>query len=166
MENGMPPKWGQNNIALISLNTFEIKPVEINRYDGDQLIEEFAGYASIVGGQGSDGGFWTGLDVRHDRGYAAGPVCFYNDAVLDTGKAADFLCENCLNEVLPLHPERCFGVGAVNLATKDVCIFAEDLGGFTLGDFYINCSLQDKDGGQPRMDLVIFYCPIRYEKEP
>ena len=35
MENRMPPKWGQNNIALISLNTFEIKPVEINRYDGD-----------------------------------------------------------------------------------------------------------------------------------
>ena len=44
IENLIPSKWGQNNIALISLNTFEIKPLEINRYDGDQLIEEFAGF--------------------------------------------------------------------------------------------------------------------------
>ena len=165
MENRMPPKWGQNNIALISLNTFEIKPVEINRYDGDQLIEEFAGFVSVVGGQGSDGGFWTGLVVSHDRGYATGPVCFCKDAVLDTGKMADFLCENCLNEILPLHPERCFGVGVIDLATKDVRIFAEDLRGFTLGDFYIGCDLQDGDGDGPRMHISVFYCPIRYEKE-
>ena len=165
MENQMPPQWGQNNIALISLNTFEVRPVEINRYDGEQLIEEFAGYASIVGGQGSEGGFWTGLSVSPDRGYATGPICFYDDAVLDISRMAEFLCENCLNEILPLHPERCFGVGAVNLATKDMRIFAEGLGGFTLGDFYIDCDLKDKDGEPPCMDLVIFYCPVRYEKE-
>ena len=165
IENLMPSQWGQNNIALISLNTFEIKPVEINRYDGQQLIEEFAGFASVVGGQGSDGGFGTGLIVSHDRGYARGPVWFYDDEVLDTGKAADFLCENCLNEILPLHPDQCFGVGAINLATKEVCIFAEDLSGFTLGDFYIGCNLKDGDGDEPRMDILVFYCPIRYEKE-
>ena len=33
IENLIPSYWGQNNIALISLNTFEIKPLEINRYD-------------------------------------------------------------------------------------------------------------------------------------
>lgn len=161
MENLLPSQWGQNNIALISLNTFEIKPIEINRYDGDQMIEEFAGFGSIVGGQGSDGGFWTGLNVSHDRGYATGPVCFHNDAVLDIGRMADFLCENCLNKILPLHPERCFGVGAINLATKEVCIFAENLNGFTLGDFYIGCHLKEGDGDELRMDLLIFYCPIR-----
>lgn len=32
IENLVPSYWGQNNIALISLNTFEIEPLEINRY--------------------------------------------------------------------------------------------------------------------------------------
>lgn len=42
IENLIPSYWGQNNIALISLNTFEIKPLEINRYDrlDGRLIEE------------------------------------------------------------------------------------------------------------------------------
>ena len=41
IENLIPSYWGQNNIALISLNTFEIKPLEINRYDrtDGRLIE-------------------------------------------------------------------------------------------------------------------------------
>lgn len=32
-ESPLSPYWWQNNIALVSLNTFEIKPLEINRYD-------------------------------------------------------------------------------------------------------------------------------------
>ena len=35
--------------------------------------------------------------------------------------------------------------------------------GFGLGDFYIDCDLQDRDGNRYRMNLSIFYCPIRYE---
>ncbi len=57
------------------------------------------------------------------------------------------------------------GVGIIDLATKEICVFAENICGFTLGDFYLDCDLQDKDVGQLRMDLLIFYCPIRYEKE-
>ena len=26
------PNWGQNNVGIISLNTFEVLPIEINRY--------------------------------------------------------------------------------------------------------------------------------------
>ena len=51
--------WGQNNIALISLNTFEIKPLEINRHDkiDGRLIEEYAGTVSFGGGRSKGGGF-------------------------------------------------------------------------------------------------------------
>nr|WP_325223418.1 hypothetical protein [uncultured Oscillibacter sp.] len=58
----IPSYWGQNNIALISLNTFDIKPIEINRYDGitGQLIEEYAGTVSFGGGGSIDGGFGVG----------------------------------------------------------------------------------------------------------
>ena len=96
-----------------------------------------------------------------DRGYATGSVDFHSDEVLDTSKAADFLCANCLNEILPLQIDRCCGVGAVNLATREVRIFEERLGGFTLGDFYIDCDLRDLEGDAHRMDILVFSCPIR-----
>lgn len=163
-DSGLPSPWGQDNIALISLNTFEIVPAGINRYDGGQPVEEFAGYSSIESGVSKNGGFSATLICDCDRGYATGFVDFHDDAVLDTGEASNFLCENCLNKLLPLYPDRCFGVGAIDLATKEVRIFAEDLGGFTLGDFYIDCDLQDRENAQGRMDILIFYCPARYEK--
>ena len=165
-ESPLFPYWGQNNIALISLNTFAIKPLEINRYDRADgwLIEEYTGVASFAVGN-NDGGFSASLMQDSDRGYATGSVDFYTDEVLDISKVADFLCEDCLNEILPFQIDGCFGVGAVNLATKEVRIFEERLGGFGLGDFYIDCDLQDRNSDTHRMDLLIFYCPIRYEKE-
>ena len=168
VENLIPSYWGENNIALISLNTFEIKPLEINRYDriDGRLIEEYAGAVSFGGGRSKDGGFAASLLQNYDRGYATGSVDFYSDEVLDISKAADFLCEDCLNKILPSQFDRYFGVGAINLATKEVRIFEEHLSGFGLGDFYIDCDLQDQDGDQHRLDILIFYCPIRYETEP
>ena len=167
IENLIPSYWGQNNIAFISLNTFEIKPLEINRYDkiDGRLIEEYAGTVSFGGAGSKDGGFSASLMQDSDRGYATGIVDFNNDEVLDISKTADFLCENCLNELLPSQIDRCFGVGVVNLAIKKIRIFEERLSGFTLGNFYIDCDLQDQGGDKHRMDLLVFYCPMRYEKE-
>ena len=102
IENLIPSYWGQNNIALISLNTFEIKPLEINRYDkiDGRLIEEYAGTVSFGGAGSKDGGFSASLMQDSDRGYATGIVDFNNDEVLDISKMAGFLCENCLNELV------------------------------------------------------------------
>ena len=167
IEKLIPSYWGQNNIALISLNTFEIKPLEINCYDrtNGRLIEEYAGAVSFGGSVSKDNGFAASLLQNYDRGYAIGHVDFYDDEVLDVSKAAGFLCEDCLNKILPSQIDRYFGIGAINLATKEVRVFEEHLGGFGLGDFYIGCDLQDRDGDTHRMNLLIFYCPIRYEKE-
>lgn len=167
IESLIPEYWGQNNVALISLNTFEVKPIEMNRYDvNGQLIEEAIGAISFGESGRKDGGFSTSMVQDYDRGYASGSVFFYDDEVLDISKMADFLCEDCLNEVLPRQVERSFGVGAVNLATKEVRIFEKCLSGFPLGDFYIHCDPKGKDGNTPWMDILIFYCPIRYEKSP
>ena len=168
IENLIPSYfWGQNNIALISLNTFEIKPLEINQYDriDGQLIEEYAGTVSFGGSGSKDGGFAASLLQNYDRGYAIGHVDFYNDEVLDVSKAAGFLCEECLNKILPSQIDRYFGGGAINLATKEIRVFEEHLRGFGLGDFYIDCDLKDRDDSKRRMNILIFYCPIRYEKE-
>lgn len=168
IENLMPSYWGQNNVALISLNTFEIKPIEINRYDrlSGRLIEEYAGVVSFCGGGSTDGGFSASLMLNYDRVYATGSIDFLNDESLSVDKAASFLCADCLNEILPQKINRCFGVGVIHLATKEIRLFDENLGGFGLGDFYFDCNLKEQKHGDSRqMDLLIFYCPIRYKNE-
>ena len=161
--------WGQDNLALISLNTFEIRPIEINRYDRltGQLIEEYAGTISFGGGGSTDGGFSANLMLEYDRGYADGIMDFLNDETLDVDKAASFLCADCLNEILPREINQCFGVGAIHLDTKEVHLFGKNTSGFGLGDFHVDCNLMEqKKGGSARMDLLIFYCPIRYKEAP
>ena len=161
--------WGQVNLALISLNTFDIKPIEINRYDRStgRLIEEYAGTVSFAGGGSIDGGFAANLMRDYDRGYATGTVDFLNDETLDVGKAASFLCTDCLNEILPWEINQCFGIGVIHLDTKEIRLFEKNFGGFGLGDFHLDCDLMEqKKGDSPRMNLLIFYCPIRYEEAP
>ena len=169
IENLIPADWGQNNVALISLNTFEVKPIEINRYDrlSGQMIEEYAGVVSFGGGGSTDGGFSANLMLDYDRGYATGSVDFLNDEKLDVDKAASFLCADCLNEILPQKISRCFGVGAIHLDTKEIRLFDENLGGFGLVDFYFDCNLKEqKNGDSHQMNLLIFYCPLRYPPGP
>lgn len=169
IESLVPSYWGQDNIALISLNTFEIKPLEINRYDrlNGQLIEEYAGVVSFGGGGSTDGGFSASLMLDYDRGYATGSVDFLADETLDVDKAASFLCADCLNEILPQKVSRYFGVGAIHLGTKKIRVFEENFAGFGLGDFYFDCNLMErKNSDSNQMDILIFYCPIRYEETP
>ncbi len=131
------------------------------------MIEEYAGVVSFGGGGSTDGGFSASLMLDYDRGYATGSVDFLADETLDVDKAASFLCADCLNEILPQKVSQCFGVGAINLATKEIQLFEENLAGFGLEDFYIDCNLAERKNGDSRqMDILIFYCPIRYEETP
>lgn len=163
-ENLLPSfYWGQDNIALLSLNTFDIVPIEINRYDRltGQLIEEYAGTTSLAGGGSIAGGFSANLMIDDDRGFANDTLNFGDDETLDINKAAEFLCEDCLNEILPSQSAQYFGVGVIHFDTKEVRVFEKRLGGFSLGDFYVDCNLTDQDSGQ--MHILIFYCPIRFQ---
>ena len=165
IENLVPEYWGQNNIALISLNTFEIKPIIINRYDNfGHLIEGVAGCASFTGSGSHNGGFSAILFSDYDNGLATGIVDFFSDEALDVDQAAGFLCSDCLNEILPKNLSQCFGVGAIHLNTKEICLLKEPLDGFDMGDFHIGCDMCDmkkqEDDGSRQMSLSISYGSI------
>lgn len=164
IEDLIPAYWGQNNIALVSLNTFEIMPVEINRYDRltGRLIEEYAGTVSFGGGRSEDGGFSASLLVDCDRGYATGTIDFHNDEALDTAKAAGFLCADCLNALLPRGAEQCRGVAVVDLGTGEIQVLEKSLTGFTLGDFYVDCGWAEREGASGQMSVFVCFCPVRY----
>ncbi len=103
--------------------------------------------------------------LEYDRGYATGLLNFYDDERLDVDKAAAFLCADCLNQILPQEIDRYFGVGAIRLDTKEIRLFEKRVSGFSLGDFYLDCDLTELDDGSPSMDLLIFYCPVRYTNQ-
>lgn len=164
IETIVPSYWGQDNVALISLNTFEIKPLEINRYDrlDGHLITEAAGAVSFAGGGSQDGGFSANLMLEYDRGYATGTMDFLDDKVLDIDKVSSFLCADCMNQILPRRIDRCFGVGVINLDTKEIHLFEENLIGFGVGDFHIEWYPQAQSADSSSVHLTIFYCPVRY----
>lgn len=166
IENLLPLYWGQKNVAIISLNTFEPIVLEINRYDRltGQMLEEPTGTVSLGGGRSKDDGFFASLLLDYDLGYAMGTVDLYEDEILDPDKAAEFLCEDCLNELLPQRIDQCFGVGAIELSTKEICVFDERNSHFTVGDFEIDCEIRKPDKKTRQLDLFIYY-PMRYEEK-
>lgn len=158
---------GQNNAALISLNTFEIQPIEINRYSPDgQPIEEYAGTVSFGSG-GADGGFSAVLMLDSDRGYALGTVDLLEDEALDTDRVSAFLCADCMNRILPREPDQSLGLGVIHLETRELRVLEQGLEGFGLGDFYVSWHLEEgRFRGSPQIRFLIFWCPVRYEKSP
>ena len=164
-ENSYQSLWGQDNIALVSLNSFDIKPIEINQFDSEgKLREEYAGVVSFAGGAGKDGGFSAHLLVDYNRGFATGTVELNNDITFDYEKVSSSLCADCLEKLEFYEAENCAGVAVINLKTKEIRVFEKDFTGFGLGDFYLDFDLEEGSDGEDEIDLLIFYCPVRYEK--
>lgn len=160
---------GEDNIGIISLNSFEISHIGINRYDDyGKLIEEASGgMSSTMNSRGREG-FSSWITENSNRGYASGSVTFYQDEQLDLDKAASFLCTECLNDIL----EDCwdddyFGVGVIDFSTRRIKLFTESMRAFSFGDFYVSCELREQreDEESRSMGLLIFYCPERYPEE-
>lgn len=159
--------WGKNNVGIISLNTFEVVPIEINRYNskGD-IIQENTGTYTLRPIYSGDNGFEGYYMAETDYGYASASILFYGDETLDVEKTANFLCEECLNQLTGEIYKNEFGVGVINFSTKEIRVFEEDITGFRSGDFYIHCDFEDYDKrtGTRNLRTLIFYCPLRSER--
>ena len=160
---------GEDNVGIISLNSFEISHIGINRYDdcGNMIEEASGGMSSTMSRCGREG-FSSWITENSNRGYASGLVTFYQDEQLDLDKAASFLCTECLNDIL----EDCwdddyFGVGVIDFFAGRIKLFAESMRAFSLGDFYVSCELREqRENEESRsMSLLIFYCPERYPEK-
>lgn len=148
--------WGQDNIGLISFNTFAITPIEINRYDGNgALIAENTGVITLrPKEQGS--GFSAQLWIDADSGMATADCTFDEDETLDAEKAAVALCQDCLDTVLSGGGT---AVGVVDLATRTAQPLARDVTGFGMGNYYVHCDWSQSGTGAK---LWVFYLPPRY----
>lgn len=152
--------WRRNNVGIISLNTFEVAEVEINRYDAKGTLDETAaGIFSMQGQQLGEDGLFVFMALFPDRGYASLTLEPGSDQWADRRKAAGSLCGDCLEKILPEEGPKKMGFGAIDLSTGEVSVFERQTVGFVMRDFYAHCDWED-DG--PNLELMIFYAPFRY----
>lgn len=158
--------WGQKNVAFVSLNTFEVIPIEINRYDeiDGHLIEEYSDATTFKGKSSPDGGFSVKFLMDFNHGLGIGEIELHNDETLDVGKASSFLCVDCINKIAGSELGPSFGVAAIDLETKKIFPFYKNISGFPVGDFYIYSGAKSrKDDNSLSVGTLVFYCPSRFE---
>ena len=150
--------WGQDNLALVSLNTFALMPIEVNCYNDDGLLEPHRGGTAIRAFRAPEEGFSAFVSEYSDRSFAELSVTLYGDAVLDTERLATFLCQDCLTAVCGR--ETSTGVGLLNLATREIRALPAEERSLFFGDYYIDYAPEESERG-PKLDIFVFYCPPR-----
>lgn len=162
----LPLYRGQKNLGILNLNSFDLAPVTINRYDDSgELIEKLSkGSATHITSTGKDG-FFLSVTADTNRGYANGHLSFNKSETLDMEKAASHLCSDCLNRTMDnCWSDNPLNMGVIDFSTGEIRLFEEKILAFTFGDYYISCDGKDRDDEDMRnIDLLIFYCPERYQ---
>ena len=156
--------WGQDNIGIVSLNTFEVFPIIINRYDdAGKLIMQNTNRTENEMFQNR--GFYAWKLEYPDRGYASARVAFYQDEVLDAAKTASFLCKDCLETLLSEIHKGGVGLGIIHFQAKEIRALETTVSGFMLGEYYIHCVWKGRNRrtNQLEAELVTVYCPPRWE---
>ena len=151
--------WGEDNVGILNLNTFEVLYIEINRYDDNgQLIEETAGYMQMH--SMSNGESYVHSSDNPDRGLSNIQIQGDRKPV-DAKAIQSFLCQTCLDKINDMYfgdypPEE---YAVVNFSDKSIRPLIKNTTWFTFGNFDVDCDF--KDNGN--VNLLIHYCPPRYE---
>lgn len=152
--------WGQDNVGLINLNTFDVMPVEINRYgENGQLDEEPTGCIHLKMGQIGDTLVTALTDV--DRGCSN--ISFQRSSKeINADAVGSFLCEDCLNDLYSFYSEDAapMEIAVIHLATRKIRPLSSSFHWFSLDDYLVECWLNDAQEAL----LHIIYRPVRYPK--
>ncbi|MBQ5665342.1 MAG: hypothetical protein IIV41_05690 [Akkermansia sp.] len=148
--------WGEDNVGLLNLNTFEVLRIEINRYENGKLVEKQAGFMRTTGMK--SGSVFATTDP--DRGYSHVRIGGANSSI-DAGSIQSHLCQTCLDEINNMHfgdyPPEAYAI--VNFTDKTIRPLIQNTTFFGSGNYGVDCEFED-DGN---IDLLIFYCPPRYQ---
>lgn len=165
----LPAYWGEDNVGIIDLNTFELAHIEINPYDDNKKPQK-----KIQGGSsfrtlstGEEGMFVWGSEETN-RGYYSGKVQMKSSKGLDLEKTSKFLCTNCLNIVLNQSDDDTCYIGMVNFKTREIRLLESHITAFIFDNFYVSSEYYEDaeaDNTNSGFELLIFYCPPRYEKK-
>lgn len=158
-ENG--PYWGEDNIGIIDLNTFELLYVPINRYgDNGELIEEPAGVMQTSSLMDQETDRYVHATIFPDNAYACVDLSGVKYAI-DRDLIQSNLCQICLDSINSLwfttQPPAEYAV--ISFSDKTIHPLLNAHPWFASGNYGIDCEF--KDNG--KIDLLIHYAPNRYE---
>lgn len=151
--------WGQDNVGLLHLNTFDVLPLRVNRYDDSgELIREKFGILESAGLYRDD--TYANAMTDPDRGYSSIQITkakynVYREAI------QTHLCEDCIQAMNCVYwseeapPE--FAI--VNFKERSIRPLDRSLTWFFSGNFGINCEY--KANGD--INLLVAYLPARWE---
>lgn len=153
--------WGEDNVGIVNLNTFELLYLEINRYDDyGNLIEEPAGYMSSVGLSDKEADSYAHAYCFPDNAYASVQITGVQYDI-DREMIQSKLCQTCLKSINDLwftdQPPAEYAVISFEDRTIQPLLNAHPW--FAAGNYGVDCEFKT-DGD---IDLLIHYCPNRYE---
>lgn len=153
--------WGEDNVGIVNLNTFELLYLEINRYDDyGNLIEEPAGYMSSVGLSDKEADSYAHAYCFQDNAYASVQITGVQYDI-DREMIQSKLCQTCLKSINDLwftdQPPAEYAVISFEDRTIQPLLNAHPW--FAAGNYGVDCEFKT-DGD---IDLLIHYCPNRYE---
>ena len=151
--------WGEENVAILNLNTFGMHRIEINRYDAQgQLITEPAGVMIRDGMHDND--TYVNSVTFPDEGYSQ--VEISNLAYeLDRELVQSKLCQICLDTINDLW----FGdlppaeIAVVSLKEREIHGLVDTCPWFSVGEFGVDCEYEE-DGD---IDILIHSIARRFE---
>lgn len=150
--------WGQDNVGIVNLNTFELLHLNINRYDEQgNRIEESAGYMSSSSLSGKE----TRVHAysHPDNAYAVVKLTGVK-YMIDRDAVQNHLCQTCLDAIncrwFTTQPPAEFAV--ISYEKRTIQPLLNNCPWFAAGNFGVDCEFKD-DG---RIDLLIHYIADRY----
>lgn len=153
--------WGEDNVGIVNLNSFEIMRLEINRYgDHGELIEEQAGYMSSVGLIDKEADTYAHAYCFPDNAYASVQITGVQYAI-----DRDFVQTICAKPALILSmtcgllisPPAEYAV--ISFENRTIQPLLNSHPWFAAGNFGVDCEFKENGA----VDLLIHYCPNRYK---
>lgn len=152
--------WGEDNVGIVNLNTFELLYLEINRYDDhDNLIEKPAGYMSCYSLTDEEAETYVHACAYPDRGYANVHISGVKYAI-DRKCVQSHLCQACLDSMNSLWfaDQPPAELAVICFENRTIRPLLNTYSWFSAGNFGVECEFED-DG---EIQLLIHYCPVRY----
>lgn len=153
------PFWGEDNVGIINLNTFELLRLEINRYgDNGQLIEEEAGYMQTSHLSGED--TYAHAYTHPDNGYSHVQIAGVQYSI-NRESVQSRLCQSCLDTINKFYfsGDAPAEYAIVSFAERTIRPLMKCTPWFSTGDYGVDCDFK----GDGTIDLLIYYCPNRYK---
>ena len=153
--NAAFPYWGEDNVGIVDLNTFELVRLEINRYDenGD-LTEEAAGYLTSGGMVNEEKESYVHAYCHPDSFYANVQISGAQYAI-NRESIENHLCQNCLDDINELWfaGQAPAEYAIVSFEDHTIRPLMRSCAWFSVGNFGVDCEFKENE----KIDLLVHY---------